>query len=108
MYLTSSSLLRSGSGLRRPPRPREFFALIHFSLLTSPFEEHRFDFFAEMAELADALDSGSSARKGVGVRVPLSALTSSLNPFQISQTDLAYLLPAASVEARSSTSNRCS
>ena len=27
-----------------------------------------------MAELADALDSGSSARKGVGVRIPLSAL----------------------------------
>jgi hypothetical protein len=28
---------------------------------------------AEVAELADALDSGSSARKGVGVRVPPSA-----------------------------------
>src|SRR5207302_8270225 len=28
---------------------------------------------AEVAELADALDSGSSARKGVGVRVPASA-----------------------------------
>src|SRR5262249_35659157 len=31
---------------------------------------------AEVAELADALDSGSSARKGVGVRVPASAPTS--------------------------------
>src|SRR6185295_2459550 len=30
---------------------------------------------AEVAELADALDSGSSARKGVGVRVPASAPT---------------------------------
>src|SRR5262245_7315587 len=30
-------------------------------------------FRAEVAELADALDSGSSARKGVGVRVPPSA-----------------------------------
>jgi hypothetical protein len=30
-------------------------------------------FRAEVAELADALDSGSSARKGVGVRVPASA-----------------------------------
>jgi hypothetical protein len=30
-------------------------------------------FLAEVAELADALDSGSSARKGVGVRVPASA-----------------------------------
>ena len=28
---------------------------------------------AEVAELADALDSGSSARKGVGVQVPPSA-----------------------------------
>ncbi len=28
---------------------------------------------AEVAELVDALDSGSSARKGVGVRVPSSA-----------------------------------
>src|SRR5438552_1485660 len=32
---------------------------------------------AEVAELADALDSGSSARKGVGVRVPASAPTRS-------------------------------
>ena len=32
-------------------------------------------FRAEVAELADALDSGSSARKGVGVRVPASAPT---------------------------------
>src|SRR2546421_684221 len=32
-----------------------------------------------MAELADALDSGSSARKGVGVRVPLSALNTKSN-----------------------------
>ena len=30
---------------------------------------------ADVAELADALDSGSSARKGVGVRVLFSALT---------------------------------
>ena len=30
-------------------------------------------FGAEVAELADALDSGSSARKGVGVQVPPSA-----------------------------------
>src|SRR5882724_11835489 len=30
-------------------------------------------FRAQVAELADALDSGSSARKGVGVRVPASA-----------------------------------
>src|SRR5438067_8703692 len=28
---------------------------------------------AEVAELADALDSGSSARKGVGVQIPPSA-----------------------------------
>ncbi len=28
---------------------------------------------AEVAELADALDSGSSARKGMGVQVPPSA-----------------------------------
>ena len=28
---------------------------------------------AEMAELADALVSGTSARKGMGVRLPLSA-----------------------------------
>jgi hypothetical protein len=33
---------------------------------------------AEVAELADALDSGSSARKGVGVRVPPSAPSSYL------------------------------
>src|SRR5262249_30347112 len=43
------------------------------SLLTSTVEEHRFEDPAEMAELADALDSGSSVRKDVGVRVPLSA-----------------------------------
>jgi hypothetical protein len=29
--------------------------------------------FAEVAELADALDSGSSARKGVRVQIPASA-----------------------------------
>ena len=28
---------------------------------------------AEVAELVDALDSGSSVRKGVGVRIPPSA-----------------------------------
>ncbi len=32
-----------------------------------------------MAELADALDSGSSVRKDVGVRVPLSASRSPLS-----------------------------
>src|SRR5262245_37106880 len=37
------------------------------SLLTSRIEEHRFDSLAEMAELADALDSGSSGRKPVEV-----------------------------------------
>ena len=31
--------------------------------------------FAEVAELADALDSGSSARKGVRVQIPASAPT---------------------------------
>src|SRR5881409_3983924 len=31
---------------------------------------------AEVAELADALDSGSSARKGVGVQIPPSAPSS--------------------------------
>src|SRR5262245_9394123 len=41
-------------------------------------------FRAEVAELADALDSGSSARKGVGVRVPASApnLTNALIRFR--------------------------
>src|SRR4030095_13636591 len=43
------------------------------SLLTSIIEEHRFISVAEMAELADALDSGSSPRKGVEVRVLFSA-----------------------------------
>ena len=33
---------------------------------------------AEVAELADALDSGSNVRKDVGVRVPPSA---PINPF---------------------------
>ena len=50
---------------------------ISISLLTSPDEEHRFENLAEMAELADALDSGSSPRKGVEVRVLFSALTQS-------------------------------
>src|SRR5262249_58020541 len=45
------------------------------SLLTSIIEEHRFISVAEMAELADALDSGSSGRKPVEVRVLFSALT---------------------------------
>src|SRR5262249_23011679 len=43
------------------------------SLLTSIIEEHRFISVAEMAELADALDSGSSGRKPVEVRVLFSA-----------------------------------
>ncbi len=29
--------------------------------------------YADVAELADALDSGSSGRKAVGVQIPLSA-----------------------------------
>ena len=33
-----------------------------------------FEIIADMAELADALDSGSSSRKGVEVRLLLSAL----------------------------------
>ncbi len=35
---------------------------------------------ADVAELADALDLGSSARKGVGVQVSPSALTLLLSP----------------------------
>ena len=59
----------SGSLLARVLRPH------HSSLLTSSIEEHRFILPAEMAELADALDSGSSPRKGVEVRVLFSAST---------------------------------
>ncbi len=40
---------------------------------------------AEVAELADALDSGSSARKGVGVQVPPSAPISLYSFLQVSQ-----------------------
>ena len=38
---------------------------------------------ARMAELADALDSGSSDRKVVGVQLPLRALQRSRFPFRL-------------------------
>ncbi len=48
-----------------------------------------FEIIADMAELADALDSGSSSRKGVEVRLLLSALfsTSSYVPMGNADND---------------------
>src|SRR5688572_33137863 len=51
--------------VRLTPGPQATYS----SLLRRNFE----DFGAEVAELADALGSGSSARKGVGVQIPPSA-----------------------------------
>ena len=63
-------------GIPLPPR----VAARHFRLHPSQFFSlkpwrpcGRIGARAEVAELADALDSGSSARKGVGVQVPPSA-----------------------------------
>ena len=53
---------------------------------------------AEMAELADALVSGTSARKGMGVRLPLSAffiipiLVESLSRLEIAKGKFIHLL----------------
>jgi hypothetical protein len=41
--------------------------------LRTPLEDIFRSLDAEVAELADALDSGSSARKGVRVQIPASA-----------------------------------
>ena len=54
-----------GGSVRLTPAPRATYS----SLLPRDFE----DFGAEVAELADALGSGSSAFTGVGVQIPPSA-----------------------------------
>ena len=62
--------LRRMQGRRaRPVRLTPAPLATYSSLLPRNFE----DFGAEVAELADALGSGSSARKGVGVQIPSSA-----------------------------------
>jgi hypothetical protein len=50
---------------------------LHYSWFSSIFDEH----LAEVVELVDALASGASGRKLVGVRVPPSALASHRGEF---------------------------
>jgi hypothetical protein len=50
-----------------------FFSLLHNCIFPTYYPNH---FCAEVVELVDALDSGSSGCKPVGVRVPPSAIPS--------------------------------
>lgn len=59
----------------RSPNPAEYSVgtLRGDGRLRTPLEDIFSSLDAEVAELADALDSGSSARKGVRVQIPASA-----------------------------------
>ena len=60
---------------RKEPRPRGVHCryVEGSGRLRTPMEDIFSSLYAEVAELADALDSGSSARKGVRVQIPASA-----------------------------------
>gem|GEM_PF-2048548 len=49
-------------------------------VLTSRRKQVEFELVAEVAEMADALRSGRSGRKAVGVQLPASALTGQAGP----------------------------